>query len=306
MDPFADLTIPMVEGNIGIVNFLMAFLMFGVALDIKIQDFQTVIKAPRKVLIGLSSQVILLPILTLILLYFWQPHPSIGLGLLLIASVPGGPLSNFTVHLGHGNTALSVMMTAVVTILAFIITPLVFGSISGLWMMYDTGISEAVSVSIPLPKIVESIIILLLIPLTLGMFLSAKFPDFINKIKKAVRIFSLLIFLTFIAAALYANRTNIMEYMEYFFWIVIVHNVLALILGYQYSRWIWRMDKADCRSISIETGIQNGGLALILIFNFFPEIKGMAIVVAWWGVWDMISAIFLGIYWRKFPIKSNS
>ncbi len=302
METFDNLTINLVEDNLALLNFLMAFLMFGVALDIKLGDLLAVLKSPKKVLIGLSSQVILLPILTLILLWIWQPMVSLGMGLLLIASVPGGNLSNFTVHLAHGNTALSILMTSVITVAAVVITPLVFLSASTIWIQSGVADVPQESLRVPFGKIVEIVTVLLIIPMTLGMFLAHRFPVFVQKIKKAVRWISLFIFLAFIVGALLENHENIRRYMKYIFWLVILHNLLALFFGYQYARRLWGMSKADSRAVSIETGIQNGGLAIILILNFFPDLGGMLLIVAWWGVWDMISALLLGLYWSKFPV----
>jgi len=299
MDSFEDIRIPVVEDNLMLLNFLMAFMMLSVALDMKWSDFREVLRSPRKVLIGLSSQIILLPILTILLIWVWQPVASIAMGLLLIASVPGGNLSNYTVHMGKGNTALSVMMTTTITIAAVILTPVIFTGLSWLleWLQISGGTGK--DLSVPFSKIVETIVILIAIPLALGMSLAHRFPDFVKRIRKPVKIISLGIFLLFIVGALYGNRENISHHIQHVFWLVILHNLAALLIGYQYARRIWRLDVADCKAISIETGIQNGGLALILIFNFFPEVGGMALVAAWWGVWDMISALLLGLWWGR-------
>lgn len=297
MDPFEGVTIAVVEDNLILLNFLMAFIMFGVALDMKWEDFKRVFKFPQKVAIGLSSQLILLPALTFLLVLAWKVEPQIALGLILIGSVPGGNLSNFTVQLGKGNTALSVTMTSIVTITAVLFTPLLFGGWSQLWLyIVEPDLSSSV-ISVPFLKLLEIIVILIIIPLSLGMTLANTYPKLINKIKKPIRIVSLVIFLAFIIVAMIGNIDNIIEYWEHIIIIVIVHNILALLTGYYYAKKVWHLDIADSKAICLETGIQNGGLALILIFNFFQELPGMMLVVGWWGVWDMVSSLALGAYW---------
>src|SRR5690606_31229384 len=100
------------------------FLMFGVALDIKLEDFRALFRTPKPILVGLVSQWVLLPLLTFILILIVQPHPGIALGMMMVAACPGGNISNFLVHLSKGNAALSVTLTSITTVLAFIVTPL--------------------------------------------------------------------------------------------------------------------------------------------------------------------------------------
>ncbi|NRA49529.1 MAG: bile acid:sodium symporter family protein, partial [Phaeodactylibacter sp.] len=150
-------------------------------------------------------------------------------------------------------------------------------------------------------SMVTTIVQLILVPLLIGMALHAKFPKITAVLKKPVRMLSMAIFIGFVIFALYANYDNIINYLYIVFYLVVIHNAVALISGYQ---WALRngLPQADARAISIETGIQNSGLALILIFNFFDGLGGMALVAAFWGVWHLISAFSLAMWWQFRPI----
>jgi len=302
MNPIDAIKINFNPDQLTLLNICLAFIMFGVALDLRVENFRDLLNRPKAPLIGLSSQLILLPVLTIGLIYLFQPAPSIALGMLLVSACPGGNVSNFAVHLSKANTALSVLMTSVSTLAAVVITPLYFTLLAPL-----VPGSEALRSDIfvaPL-SMVSTIVQLILLPLLIGMGLHAKFPRTTAMLKKPVRILSMAIFIGFVIFALYANYENIVNYLHIVFYLVVIHNALALFTGYQ---WAYRngLPQADARAISIETGIQNSGLALILIFNFFDGLGGMALVAAFWGVWHLISAFLLSTWWQYRPISATS
>ncbi|MFT5386205.1 MAG: BASS family bile acid:Na+ symporter, partial [Saprospiraceae bacterium] len=152
-----------------LLNICLAFLMFGVALDIKISDFKYILRHPKIAIIGLTSQLLLLPILTILLARFFNPPASIALGMVLIASCPGGNVSNFMVHLSKANAALSVMLTSISTISAIILTPIAFS----FWSKFIPG-TEALreSVYVDPIKMIITISQLIFIPLLIGMFIN--------------------------------------------------------------------------------------------------------------------------------------
>ncbi|MCO6477944.1 MAG: bile acid:sodium symporter family protein, partial [Phaeodactylibacter sp.] len=273
-------------GQLFILNLCLAFLMFGVALDLRFDNFRALARSPKAPLVGLTSQLVLLPVLTLGLIFFFRPAPSIALGMVLVAACPGGNVSNFAVHLANANAALSVLMTSISTLAAIIVTPLYFTYLAP-FVPGTESLRQQVYVD-PL-DMVNTIVQLILIPLFIGMFLHYKFPALTNRIKRPVRLLSMAIFLGFVVFAIYGNFDNIVDYLHIVFLIVLVHNALALLTGYWWAKGNG-LDRQDARAISIETGIQNSGLGLILIFNFFHGLGGMAMIAAWWGVWHLISA----------------
>lgn len=298
MESFDSVRINFSEDQLVLLNICLAFLMFGISLDIRLADFRQVLRTPKAPLVGLSSEYLLLPLLTLALIYLLQPAPSLALGMLLIAVCPGGSVSNFMVHSARGNVALSVMLTSVTTLGAIVITPLAFA----FWMQF-VELPEALraSVHVEPAQMLRTIVQLVLVPVSLGMFFAARFPALVLKVRRPIAWLSILIFLGFVVFAIAGNYEFIRKYLFLVFWLVLLHNGLSLLMGYRFAR-VLGQNEANSRAISIETGIQNSGLGLILVFNFFDGLGGMAILLAWWGVWHLISGMLLAAWWRSRPL----
>lgn len=278
-----------------VLNLCLAFIMFGVAMDLKVDNFRALASRPKAAIVGLSSQWLLLPVLTMLLIYVAQPAPSIAMGMALIACCPGGNVSNFAVHISGANTALSVFMTSISTLAAVVITPLVFAWLITLIPGTET-LRQAIQVN---PwEMVETIIKLILLPLAAGMLFQAYLPQVANRIKGWVRNLSMIIFFSFVIFAIRANFDNIVRYTHIVFFLVLFHNALALLMGYGWAK-LNQLPRNDARAISIETGIQNSGLGLVLIFNFFNGLGGMALIAAWWGIWHLISGFSIAMLWQK-------
>ncbi len=277
------------------LNLTLAVIMFGVALDIKLSDFLRIFKNPKSVLVGVLSQFILLPAFTFLLVFIIKPIPSIALGMFMVAACPGGNISNFMTNYAKGNAALSVSLTAIATLFAIVMTPLNFQFWSGLYPPTSTIIN---SVSISPLEMVKVIFLLLGVPLILGMFVRHYFPRFAIKTSPYFKLGSIIFFLLLIVLALSKNTEIFIKYIHYVFLIVIGHNILALILGYNVAR-IAGLSKRNRRTLAIETGIQNSGLGLLLIFTFFDGIGGMAMLAAFWGIWHIVSGLVLATYWSK-------
>ena len=277
------------------LNLTLAVIMFGVALNITISDFLRIVKNPKSVLIGVLSQFILLPAFTFLLVTIIQPLPSIALGMFLVAACPGGNISNFMTHYAKGNAALSVSLTAISTLLAIVMTPLNFQLWSGLYGP-TSNLINTISLS-PL-EMVKVISLLLGVPLILGMLVQNYSPKFALKTAPIFKIGSILFFIALIILALSKNIDIFKKYIHYVFIIVLVHNILALILGYSVAS-IAGLSKRNRRTLAIETGIQNSGLGLLLIFSFFNGLGGMAILAAFWGIWHIVSGLTIAIFWSK-------
>ncbi|MBP6397095.1 MAG: bile acid:sodium symporter family protein [Saprospiraceae bacterium] len=281
-----------------LLNFCLGFLMFGIAVELTPNDFKALLQNKKSTLVGLMSQIILLPILTILLIVLINPHPAIAAGMLLVAACPGGNVSNYAVHLSRANAPLSVLLTTFSTLAAAFTTPFVFKSGMGTLSSLN---DHAVYFSIDFYSMFISIVQLILVPLLLGMLLRYWRPGFTLKIIPGVKRLSLVIFIAFIIFAVAGNLDNIQQHLHRVFFIVLIHNSLALAMGYYFSKIMGR-GKQDARTIAIETGIQNSGLALILIFNFFNGNGGMALIAAWWSVWHLVSSFTLALYWKSRPV----
>lgn len=287
-------------GGLLFMNITLAFIMFGVALEIKPASFRDVFLRPKSALVGITSQFLLLPAFTFLLIMMIRPTPSVALGMILVSACPGGNISNFMSHLAKGNTELSISLTAFATISAIFFTPLNFS----FWGSLYVGASGLiVPITIDPYQMFQTVFILLGIPLILGLLFAWKFPLFTKKIVKPFKIFSILAFLGFIAAAFSSNFGFFLKYIHLIFLLVLVHNALALFLGFSMAT-LFRVPRRDRRSLSIETGIQNSGLALVLIFNpkLFDGLGGMAFIAAWWGIWHIISGLITAWLWSRKPL----
>lgn len=274
--------------------------MFGVALDIKVADFKRLIEHPKPPIVGLISQLIWLPLLTMVLVFILQLPPSMSLGMILIAACPGGNVSNYAVHLAKGNSALSVLMTSISTIAAVLITPLYFAFFS---QFVPNAEALQQTIHVDPSNIISTIFQLIVIPLSLGMLLNHYSPRITSKIQGAVQNLSMLIFFGIVIAVVFGNLENIAKYLKDVIFIVILQNVLAILIGYQWAK-LMGLPQRDRRAVAIETGIQNSGLALILIFNFFDGLGGMALVAACWGMWHLIAGFSLAMWWGRRGIKN--
>lgn len=289
--------------SLTLLNFCLAFIMFGIALDLRPSDFKRLLVQPRGVVVGLLSQFLLLPILTLGVIYLFDPMPSMALGLILVASCPGGNVSNFICNIAGGNVALSVTLTGLSSSLAILFTPINFTFWSQLVPGADALIQDF---NLDILDVVQKILILLIIPLAIGMLTLHKFPKFVAKIRKPVNVFSGILFLGFLVGAFIANYQHFLDYIQLIAFLVLAHNALALSGGYALAH-LAKLNLPTRRAICIETGIQNSGLALVIIFEFFEGIGGMALVAAWWGLWHLVSGSIIASYWsRKATVPNHA
>ncbi len=278
-----------------LLNICLGLIMFGVALNLKLADFEIIWQQPKAVLLGLSSQLLLLPAFTFVLIYLLQPHPSMAMGMVLVAACPGGNISNFISHLAKANVALSVSLTSIVTLLCAFTTPFNFV----FWGSLLSVPSElSTQIHLDFWEMVQTIVFLIVLPVLLGSGVARYTPYITQKMKKPIQTLSLVIFVGFVLIAFYNNFSTFLDYFQYIFLLVLLHNALALFLGLGVSK-LGRLGTAETRTIIIETGIQNSGIALIIIFNFFDGLGGMALIAAWWGIWHIIAGLSLAWFWAN-------
>lgn len=278
-----------------LLNTVLGLVMFGVALELKVDDFKAALQTPRALALGLLGHHLLFPAMTYVLVWLLNPIPSIALGMILVSSCPAGHISNFLVHYAKGNTALSVSVSALSTVVALVMTPLNFAFWGNLSPV-TSGLMRQVAMS---PwEMLDVIVLLLGVPLVAGMWVARRYPAFAQRIRKPMKWLSLLVLVGFIVGALAANFKHFLDYIQFVLLVVFIHNLLALATGYSLSAAL-RLPERDRRAITFEMGIQNSGLGLILIFNFFNGLGGMAIVTAWWGIWHIVAGMTLATYWKN-------
>jgi len=278
-----------------VLNITLAIIMFGVALGITLDDFKQLFKNPKIVLVGIFSQFILFPLITFLLVNIINPVPSIALGMIMVAACPGGNISNFMTQLSGGNAALSVSLTAFATLVAVLMTPI---NLSFWGNLYEPTAQILRTVQLDPFELVKLVSLILGIPLLLGMIVRNRKPDLASKISKILKPFSIFIFLIFIVLAFYDNLDIFTKYIHYVFFIVILHNFSGYLGGFYFAKAM-RLSYFDQKTLALETGIQNSGLGLLLVFAFFDGLGGMALCVAFWGIWDIVSGLGLAYYWSK-------
>lgn len=268
--------------------------MFGVALKLTPHDFKMVLSQPLGTLAGVLSQFLILPFLTFLIIWLLEPQPSFALGMMMVAACPGGNISNFFSALAKGNIALSVSLTAISSVLAIFMTPI---NLTFWASMYEPTSHMLNQIHLNFWEVLQTIIIILGIPIALGMFFRHRFPRAAKKLQPFMHYFSIITFAAIVILAFSANIDLFLTYIHMVVFLVFVHNAVALTIGYQIGR-LFRLPEADRRSLAIETGIQNSGLGLLLIFTFFQGLGGMAIVAAWWGIWHILSGMSLAYWWN--------
>lgn len=276
------------------LNACIALIMFGVSLDLKWNDLRYLLERPKAVLVTMTSQLLLLPAITAFLVYLLQPNVGLGMGMILVACCPGGNVSNFFTALAKGNIALSISSTTFSSLLSAFLTPLSFVFWSGL--IYPQLEQQGFQLD-PL-GVIQTILLIIVLPCFLGMFLQKKKPQWSQVISKPLRSISFLILLAFIVIALMKNYDHFIAYLPQVFFLVFIQNAAAFTLGY-FTALGFGLSKQNSATSSMETGIQNSGLGLVLIFAFFDGNGAMAFVAAWWGIWHILAGFGLALFFKK-------
>jgi len=278
-----------------LLNCVLGFVMFGVSLELKPEDFKEALRTPRALVIGLLAHHLVFPAFTFLLVLLLQPRPSIALGMILVSSCPAGNISNFLTHFARGNTALSVSISTLSTLAAIVMTPV---NIAFWGAMYEPAQPILRQVAVNPLEMFGHVLLLLGLPLAMGLYVSRRWPRFTERARKPMKFFSLAFFLLFVLAALGANWQYFVLYVGTVVGVVFLHNASALATGYGLAL-VSGLPERDRRAVSIECGIQNSGLGLILIFNFFDGLGGMAVVAAWWGIWHIVAGMTVATLWSK-------
>ncbi len=284
---------------LNVLNVILGLIVFGVSLGIKTKDFKVLVQSPKPFLVGVISQFVLFPAFAFLVILIAKPQPSIALGIILVAACPGGNISNFMTQQARGNVPLSIAMSSFSTAIATVMTPFnvaFYGSkIPGTHALME-------DISLNPVEMFILILVLMLLPLTLGIIISNKYPVFASRFMTA---FSLIFFGAFLIFAIASNLKYFQHFKGMVCLSVIFLNLMAYLIGYSFAK-IVGVTEENRRAVAIETGIQNSGLGLILIFNFFEGLGGMALIAAFWGIWHIFSGLLLSTYWSKKPIISTT
>ena len=232
-------------------------IMMGMGLTLTIADFRRVAQNPKPVLLGLTNQIVLLPLVALALVYLFEPPAFIAVGMILLAACPGGTSSNLVTLLAKGDLALSVSMTAINSIITIVTIPFWVG------YAYSTYLAEAANMASPTADIFKTLIVVLAIPLSIGMLIKNRAPQFADRMERPVRIASS-IFLAVVILGLLAREFDLFQqYVGDTLGIVTALNVLTMGMGYGLAK-AFGLNLKQGLTIAIESGIQNGTLTISL------------------------------------------
>lgn len=266
------------------ISLLLGIIMFGMGLTLSLQDFKAVFQAPKSVISGVIAQFTVMPLLAFLLATIFQLEPEVAVGVILVGCCPGGTASNVMTFLAKGNTALSVAVTSVSTLLAPILTPALTLLFASKWLPVSAG------------SLFLSIVQIVLVPIILGIIVKLLFRKQVEKSITVLPLISVIGIVAVASAVVAVNSAKIAETGLLIFSIVVLHNVLGLLIGFLLAKAL-KLNFADQKAISIEVGMQNSGLGAALAVAHFSPLS--AVPSAIFSVWHNISGPLLATWWGK-------
>lgn len=275
-------------------------IMMGMGLSLKLKDFAMVMTRPKAIAIGLVAQMILLPLLAYVLVLLFQLEPVLGIGLIILALCPGGTTSNLYTYLAKGDVALSVSLTAVVSLIAPFTVPFV------LLLFMNQLMGEGQAIELPVLKTIVQLIAITIVPIVLGMVIHRFAPVFAEKAEKPVKIFSVVFLFLIIAGILLKNKATMPGYFADVGLVALVLNLSCMTLGYFLAKWA-QLNEAQSKAIGIEVGFQNGTTALLIALTLLGNSAMAAAPTVYSLIMFFTGGIFAYLLNRKsrVPVEAN-
>lgn len=270
----------------------LAIIMLGMGMTLVPSDFKRIFKFPKAILIGLINQLILLPIIGFLLAIAFDLDTVMAVGLMILASCPGGPTSNLITQVCKGNIALSVTLTALASFISILIIPFILS-----FALNYFESNSGVTIQLPILDTILQIMVITVIPILLGMLVRKWKPNFAINMEKTMRIASTILFILVFLAIIIASKDKIISGMKAAGFVTLLLNIITMSLGY-FSAKLFKLSKKSAISITIESGIQNGTLALVIAASVLnnPE---MGIPIGAYSIWMFITGGFLMWYFGK-------
>lgn len=291
----SDVAIDFSTTDLWLVNIAIAFMMFGVAMGMTVDDFRRVRDIPRAPVGGLVAQFLFLPALTSAAVWALQLPAELGLGMILLACCPGGTYSNVMTWLGKGSVGVSVTMTAISSVAATVLTPLNFAVWGGVNPITRPVLEE---IAVDPVQVLALVTVVLAVPIAAGMTVRRRAPRFAERSERPVRFLTLALFVVIVALAFSRNLELFVDTIDTLVPTVVVHNAAALAIGFAIGT-VLGLSVPDRRAVTLEVGIQNSGLGLALAFTFMPELGDVILVLAMWGVWHLVAGLALAGFWAR-------
>ena len=273
---------------------ILATMMFAVALGLRTEHFRFLKTNPKVYFAGVIAQLVGLPLLTLATVYIVKPMPSLALGMILIACCPGGNTSNLLALFGRANTALSVSLTATSSLFAAFLTPISIVFWSSLYPPTRTLLQE---INLDVYAFLTQTLLILALPLLAGMLIAHKAPKAADRLKKPLAILAAVGLITIIVAALSKYFGMFLSLGAGILGLVIIHNGLAFLMGHM-AGVLTNADISSRRALTIEVGIQNSGLGIVILLKFLGGLGGAGVIAGLWGTWHIIAGLALVALFR--------
>ena len=277
------------------IPWLLGIVMLGMGMTLTLGDFREIIRHPLAVIIGVVSQFVIMPLIAYALAKLFALPPAIAVGVILVGACPGGTASNVMTYLARGNTALSVACTSVSTLLAPILTPVVFYLLASEWL------------EVSMSAMFISVIKMVLFPIAIGVMLRMIFNSSIAKATEVLPLVSVFSIVLIVAAVVSGSKQSIIESGLLIFGVVVLHNGLGYLLGFGVAR-LFKLNFADSKAVSIEVGMQNSGLGAALAKTHFALDPVTAVPSAIFSFWHNISGPILATFWASRsdnPVKTT-
>ena len=242
--------------NAVLLPLALAIIMLGLGLSLTLNDFKRVVSYPKAIVIGLVSQMFILPLVCFFIARIFGLSPELAIGLMLLSASPGGPTANLYSHLSKGDVALNISLTAVNSLLTLFTLPLIVNLAIGYFM------TSGQVVPMQFKKVAE-VFAMVLIPVSIGMIVNAKFPKTSVKLDKPVKILSALFLVAVITGVIYQVRANIVSYFQMVGMAALVFNLISIGVGYFLPR-LMKLEEKQAIAIGMEIGIHNGTLAIFI------------------------------------------
>ena len=276
-----------------VLPIALAFIMLSLGLGLTVGDFARVAKRPRDFLVGAVSQVVLLPAVAFGLVSLWSLPPELALGVMIIAAAPGGVTSNLLTAFGRGDVALSISLTAVISLLSVVTIPFIVVFAHGHFMGADAGDVSVVETAL-------GVFLIVTLPALIGLAIRRWAEGFATRVQPTTRHVSALLFVLVLAAAIYQEHENALEYLDHAGPVAIVLNVLMMALAYFLAR-MFASGPRQRVAIAIECGVQNGTLAIAVATLLFGG-GLVAVPAATYSILMFGTAlIFIAVLRRQIP-----
>lgn len=280
-----------------ILILVLALIMLGMGLSLTVEDFRRVMKYPKGILTGLMNQMVFLPILGLAIANFLSLSPELSVGIMLLAACPGGTSSNIITHLAKGDSALSVSLTAVSSLISIFTIPLIVS------FAIDNFMAADQQIEVNKLLMIGQLLVIVIIPVSVGMSIRAFKPNFATLMDKPVRRISTIMLIAITAALVYKDRTSVIPYFQQAGLAALLLNFVSLGLGFLTAQ-LFKLNRPQSICVAIESGIQNSGLAITLAV---VSLQNVAFSITP-GVYTLIMYFtgFMVIFWGQLEIRKVS